>query len=65
MTNKNNQQVVVTNNRNDRPVVAKVFDFVRMNSSKFLGSQVWKDPQKFIYKAKRIFSVMSVTRSDR
>ena len=36
-----------------------------MNPLKILGSQVGKDPQMFIDKVKKIFGVMSVTRSDR
>ena len=65
MTNQNNQQVLVPTNRNDRLVAARVCDFVRMNPPKFLGSQVCKDPQKFIDEVKKIFGVMSVTGSDR
>ena len=42
-----------------------VCDFVRMNPLKFLGSQVGKDPQKFIDEVKYIFDVMSITISDR
>ena len=64
MTNQNNQQVLVPTNRNDRLVAAKVCDFVRMNSPKFLGSQVSKDPKKFIDEVKKIFGVMSVTGSE-
>ena len=65
MTNQNNQQVLVPTNRIDRSMAARVCDFVRMNPPKFLGSQVGKDPQKFIDKVKKIFGVMSVTGSDR
>ena len=65
MTNQNNHQLLVPTNRNDRFVAARVCDFVRMNPPKFLGSQVGKDPQKFIDKAKKIFGVMSVSGSDR
>ena len=65
MTNQNNQQLLVPINRNDRLVAARVCDFVRMNSPKFLRSQVFKDPQKFIDEVKKIFGVKSVTGSDR
>ena len=64
MTNKNNQQVLVPTNGNDRLVAARVCDFLRMNSPKFLGSQVVNDPQKFINEVKKILGVMSVTSSD-
>ena len=65
MTNHNNQQVLVPTNRNDRLVAARVCDFVKMILLKFVGSQVSKDPHKFIDKVKKIFGVMSVTGSDR
>ena len=65
MTNQNNQQVLVPTNRIDRSMETRVCDFVRMNPSKFLGSHVGKDPQKFIYEVQKIFCVMSVTSSDR
>ena len=65
MTNQNNQQLLVPINRNDRLVAARVCDFVRMNPSKFLGSHFGKDPQKFIDEVKKLFSVMSITGSDR
>ena len=42
-------------------MAARVFDFVRMNTPKFLGSQVGKNPQKFIDEVNKIFGVMSVT----
>ena len=63
--NQNNQQVLVPTNRIDRSMADKVCDFVRMNPSKFLGSHVGKDPQKFIDEVKKIFCVMSVNGSDR
>ena len=65
MTNQNNRHVLVRTNRNDRLVAASVSDFVGMNLPQFLGSQVGKDPQKFIDKVKKIFDVMLVTLSDR
>ena len=46
-------------------MVARVFDFFRINPPMFLRSQVGKDPQKFIDEVKKIFGVMSVTGSDR
>ena len=46
-------------------MTAKVCDFVRMNPSKFLGSHVGKDSQKFIDEVKKIFCVISVISSDR
>ena len=46
-------------------MAANVCDFVRMNPPKFSGSQVGKDPQKFIDEVKKIFGVMQVTGSDR
>ena len=46
-------------------MAARVCDFVRMNPSKFLGSHVGKDPQKFIDQVKKIFGMISVTGSDR
>ena len=58
MTNQNNQQVLVPTNRIDRSMAAKVCDFVRMNPPKFLGSQVCKDPQKFIDEVNKIFAVI-------
>ena len=45
MTNHKNQQVLVPTNRNDRLVVARFCDFVRMNPPMFVGLQVGKDPQ--------------------
>ena len=45
MNNQNNQQVLVPTNRNDRLVVARFCDFVRMNPPMFVGLQVGKDPQ--------------------
>ena len=65
MTNQNNEQVLVPTNRNDRLVAARVYNFFRIILLKFLGSQVGKDPQKFIDKVKKIFCVMSVSGSDR
>ena len=65
MTNQNNQQVLVPTNRNDRLVAATVCDFLRINPPKFIGSQVGKDPHKFIDEVKKIFGMMSVTSSDR
>ena len=65
MTNKNNQQVLVPTNRIDQSMAARVYDFVRMNPSKFLGPHVSKEPQKFIDEVKKIFCVMLVTGSDR
>ena len=65
MTNQNNQQVLVPTNRIDRSMAAKVCDFVSMNPSKFLGSHVAKDPQKFFDEVKKILCVMSVIGSDR
>ena len=65
MTNKNNQQVLVPTDRNDRSMAARVCDFIRMTPSKFLGSHVGKDPQKFINKVNKIFYAMLVTSSDR
>ena len=44
MTNQNNQQVLVPTNRYDRLVAAIVCDIFMMNSPKFLGLQVGKDP---------------------
>ena len=44
MTNQNNQQVLVPTNRIDRSMAARVYDFVRMNPSKFSGSQVMCGP---------------------
>ena len=64
MTNQNNQQVLVPTKINNRLVAAIVCDFGRINPPKFLGSQVCKDPQKFINEVKKIFGVMSVTSSD-
>ena len=64
MTNQYNQQVLDRTNRNDRSIEARVCGFVRMNLSKFLGSHVGKDPQKFIDEVKKIFDVMLVTGSD-
>ena len=58
MTNQNNHQVLVPINRNDRLLADRVCDFVRMILLKFLGSQVGKDPQKFIDEVKKIFVVM-------
>ena len=58
MTNQNNKKVVVPTNWNDRLVAARVCDFVRMILLKFLGSQVGKDPQKFVDEVKKIFGVM-------
>ena len=46
-------------------MAARVCDFVRMNPSKFLGSHVAKDPQKFFDEVKKILCVMSVIGSDR
>ena len=43
MTNKNNQQIQVPTNRNDRLVASRGCDFVRMNATMFLGSLVGKD----------------------
>ena len=65
MTNQNNQQVLVPTNRIDRSMAAKVCDFVSMNPSKFLGSHVGKDPQKFIHEVDKVFGVMSIIGSDR
>ena len=65
MTSQYNQRVLVPTNRIDRSMTSKVCDFVWMNSSKFLGSHVGKDPHKFIDEVKKIFCVMSVTGSDR
>ena len=59
MTNQNNQQVLVPTNRIDRSMTSKVCDFVWMNSSKFLGSHVGKDSQKFIDEVKNIFCDVS------
>ena len=64
-TNQNNQQILVPTNRNDLLVVARVCYFLRMVLLMFLGSQVCKDPQKFIDKVKKIFGVMSITSYDR
>ena len=64
MTNQNNQQVLFPTKRNDRLVATRVCDFTRMNPPKFLGSQVGKDPQKFIDEVKKIFGVMFVTSSN-
>ena len=44
MTIQNNQQVQVPTNTNDRLVAAIVCDIFMMNSPKFLGLQVGKDP---------------------
>ena len=44
-------------------MATRVYNFIRMNLSKFLGSKVGKDPQKFINKVKKIFGVISVTGS--
>ena len=65
MTNQNNQQVLVPTDRNDRSMAARVCDFIRMTPSKFLGSHVGKDSQKFIDEVKKIFCVISVISSDR
>ena len=46
-------------------MAARVCDFVKMNPPVFLGSQVGKDPQKFVDEVKKIFGVMSVNGSDR
>ena len=46
-------------------MAATVCDFVRMNPPKFLGSQVGKDPLKFINEVKKIFGVMSLKGSNR
>ena len=43
----------------------KIYDVVRINPSKSLGSNVCKDPQKFIHEVKKIFCVTSVSGSDR
>ena len=40
---------------------SRVCDYVRINPSKFLGSHVGKDPEKFIDEVKKIFGVMLVT----
>ena len=45
-------------------MVSIVNDFVRINPTKFLGSQDGKDPQKFIDEVKKIFCVMSVIGSN-
>ena len=55
MTNQNNQQVLVPTKINNRLVAARVCDFGRINPPKFLGSQVCKDPQKFIDMFKKKF----------
>ena len=65
MTNQNNQQVLVPTNRYDRLVASRVCDFVMMNPSMFLGSNVLKDPAKFIDEVKKMFGVMSLIGSDR
>ena len=48
MTNQNNQQVVVSIDRNDRSMAAIVCYFVRMNPSMFLWLHVCKDTEKII-----------------
>ena len=46
-------------------MAATVCDFLRINPPKFIGSQVGKDPQKFIDEFNKIFGVMQVAVSDR
>ena len=45
-------------------MAARVCDFLRINPPKFIGSQVGKDPHKFIDEVKKIFDVMQVNYSD-
>ena len=58
MTNQNNLHVLVPTNRDDWFVAGIFFEIVWMNPPKFLGSQVCKDPQKFIDEVNKIFAVI-------
>ena len=60
MTHQNNR-VHDPMNENSGSSAARVCDFVRMNSTKLLGSWTNEDPQNFLDKIKKIFEVMQVT----
>jgi len=45
VTNQNNQQVPVPTNANVGSATTRVWDFFRMNSPEFLGSQIGEDPK--------------------
>ena len=51
--------------KNSGSAAARVCDFVRMNSTKLLGSWTNEDPQNFLDKIKKIFEIMQVTGNDR
>ncbi|KAK4737506.1 hypothetical protein R3W88_001203 [Solanum pinnatisectum] len=65
VTNQNIPQILVLENASGGSVAARVHDFIRMNLPKFLGSQIGKDPQKFIDEVKKIFGEMQVTGNNR
>uniref|UniRef100_M1DRK3 Polyprotein n=1 Tax=Solanum tuberosum TaxID=4113 RepID=M1DRK3_SOLTU len=58
VTNQFNQQVPILANASGGSVAARVRDFVRMNPTEFLGSQIGEDPQNFIDEVKKIFEVI-------
>ncbi|WMV59600.1 hypothetical protein MTR67_052985, partial [Solanum verrucosum] len=65
VTNQNNQYVPIPANTSGGLVATKFYDFVRMNSPIFLGSQIGEDLQNFIDEVEKIFGVMKVTDNDR
>ena len=64
MANKNNKCFPFQENVNVGLVVARVRNFVRMNSQEFLGSQVGEDPQNFFAEVKKNCGVINVTKND-
>ncbi|WMV41769.1 hypothetical protein MTR67_035154 [Solanum verrucosum] len=65
VANQNNQQSPVPTNTNVGSAIARVQDFVRMNPSEFLRSQIGEDSQNFINEVKKIFWVMQVIGNER
>ena len=52
-------------NANGGSTTARVYNFIKMISSEFLGSQTIKDPKNFLDQIKKIIDVIQVTKNDR